>query len=74
MSLCGHTYFEMVHYSKLIIGKKYALTDVCVGKLIDKVGYLLYFTGSEHADKDEITEIEATDDDDFILLKNTDKP
>uniref|UniRef100_A0A6C0ASQ0 Uncharacterized protein n=1 Tax=viral metagenome TaxID=1070528 RepID=A0A6C0ASQ0_9ZZZZ len=63
----------MVHYSKLIVGKRYTLDNVCLGKLVDKVGYLLYFTGSEHAGKDEITEIEADQDDDFVLLKNTDK-
>jgi hypothetical protein len=63
----------MVHYSNLVIGKKYKLGSIRVGKLVRKIGNLLYFVGSEHAEEDEVNEIESYDEDNFVLLKTPKK-
>ena len=58
----------MVHYADLVIGKRYKLGEVKVGKLVRKNGHYLYFIGSEHGSQNSENEIDASDEDDFILL------
>jgi len=60
----------MVHYTNLVVGKRYLLGDVKVGKLVRKNGHYLYFIGSEHGSPNSENEIEADNEDDFILLKS----
>ena len=61
----------MVKYNELTVGKHYALGDVRVGEYIghdDEDDNLLFFSGSEGAEKGERAEIDADDRDVFVQI------